>query len=352
MSEQRDNGRFLERVRRDDEDAEAVEKESDEGLYLEWGGRRRLITGQSPAKRWSRRLFRVITRLPGMRFYATHLAPLHLRLEEVTVALPALPDGLAGLRIGLITDVHHDAGRPLALLARGVRLLNAAAPDIVLLGGDYVVSRATDFDRCAALLGRLRAPLGVYAILGNHDYWAGGDRIAAAVAAAGPTVLRNEARRLVAPGGAPFWLVGLDDAARRRHDFRTALAGVSEDEFRLLLAHEPDVADLPKARCHRFDLQLSGHTHGGQVVLPFIGSPLLPNLGHHYVRGLHQTRTHPIYTSRGLGGVPPFIRFDCPPEVTLLTLARQEARAAEPVPAGAGGLAAERRDEVEVAARS
>ncbi len=321
MSEQRDNGRFLERVRRDDEDAEAVEKESDEGLYLEWGGRRRLITGQSPAKRWSRRLFRVITRLPGMRFYATHFAPRHLRLEEVTVALPALPDGLAGLRIGLITDVHHDAGRPLALLARGVRLLNAAAPDIVLLGGDYVVSRATDFDRCAALLGRLRAPLGVYAILGNHDYWAGGSRVAAAVAAAGPTVLRNEARRLIAPGGAPFWLVGLDDAARRRVDLDAAFAGVPEGSFRILLAHEPDMADHLDGR--RVDLQLSGHTHGGQVVFPLVGPLVLPILGRRYLKGLDRLPTHTLYTSRGLGGVPPFARFNCPPEATILTLTRQ-----------------------------
>lgn len=331
----------------DDAEAEAVESVSDEGLYLELGGRRILISGNSRTKRLSRKLFRLIPRLPGMRHYTTHFAPRKVRLERVMVALPALPDGLAGLTIGLLTDAHHDAGRPVAILERGVALLNAAEPDLILLGGDYVVSRATDFARCAAVLGRLRAPLGVYAILGNHDYWAGGDRIAAMLTAAGLTMLRNDARRLIAPGGEPFWVVGLDDVARGHADIRTALAGVPEDEFRLLLAHEPDVADRPEFRRERIDLQLSGHTHGGQVVLPLLGAPLLPNQGERYVRGLYPTPTGAIYTSRGIGGVPPYIRFRCPPEVTVLTLARQ------PVAPGAAPAvappAAARREETLVA---
>lgn len=296
------------------------EERSDEGLYFRVGGRPRLIAGKGRVKWLFRRVFRVIPHLPGMRRYSERVAPRWLRLERVDVPLPALPPGLAGLRIGLLTDVHYDLGRPLAILERGVRLLNAAAPDVILLGGDYIVSRAAGFDDCAAILGRLHAPLGVYGVLGNHDYWAGGDLIAAKVEAAGPMVLRNAARRLVAPGGAPFWIVGLDDAARHHYDLDAALAGVPADAWRVVLVHEPDVADELAARGIRAELQLSGHTHGGQIVLPFFGPPLLPRLGQRYVKGLYRTPTHALYTSRGLGAVPPYIRLNCPPEVTVLTL--------------------------------
>lgn len=290
---------------------DGCETASDEGIVL---GR---TNWQLPKRHPGRWFFRLLPLLPGFAWYGEHLAPKHLHLEMVEVPLPALPTGLAGLRLGFLTDVHHDSGRPLALLRKGIALLNAAAPDLILLGGDYVVSRIAGFDAVARLLGQLRAPLGVYAILGNHDYWASGDLIAAKLEATGITVLRNEARQLVAPAGAPFWLVGLDDAARRRADLHLALAGVPTDAFRLLLAHEPDIADTLG---ERVDLQLSGHTHGGQVVLPLLGAPLLPRLGHTYLRGLYRLPTHTLYVSRGLGGVPPYIRLNCPPEVTVLTL--------------------------------
>ncbi len=294
-------------------DHEASEAIRDEGLFLAWNGR------ELRKRELAKRFFRLLPQFPGFRWYAEHVAPRHLRLERVTVPLPNLPPELAGLRIGLLTDIHHDLGRPLALLRKGVDLLNAAGPDLVVLGGDYVVSRAAGFDACAAILGQLRAPLGVYAILGNHDYWAGGDLIAAKVEAAGATVLRNESRR-VAKGDAEFWLIGLDDAARRRVDLDAAFAGVPEGSFRILLAHEPDMADHLDGR--RVDLQLSGHTHGGQVVVPLIGPLVLPVLGHRYVGGLYRLPAHTVYTSRGLGGVPPYARFNCPPEVAVLTLSR------------------------------
>jgi predicted MPP superfamily phosphohydrolase len=295
-------------------DHEAGEALVDEGLFLAWNGRE--LRKRDLAKRF----FRLLPELPGFGWYAEHVAPRHLRLERVTVALPHLPPELTGLRIGLLTDIHHDLGRPLALLRKGVELLNAAAPDLIVLGGDYIVSRAAGFDACAAILGQLRAPLGVYAILGNHDYWAGGDLIAAKVAAVGVTVLRNESRR-VAKGDAECWLIGLDDAARCRVDLDAAFAGVPEGSFRILLAHEPDVADHLEG--HRVDLQLSGHTHGGQVVFPLVGPLVLPTLGRRYLKGLDRLPTHTLYTSRGLGGVPPFARLNAPPEVTVLTLTRQ-----------------------------
>lgn len=302
--------------------ASVSDEAATEALHLRIGGRHLAFTSRNPLKTLFGAALHLLGRLPLITLHSRYLAPRGLHLEPVPVALPGVTPGLVGLRIGFITDIHHEPGRPLALLARGVRLLEEAQPDLILLGGDYVNSTARDFDRPLALLARLHAPLGVYGVLGNHDYWAGGDYLAARLAGVGVTMLRNEARRLRAPGGDPFWLVGVDSAVRRHDDREGALAPVPADTFRLLLVHEPDVADMVTRRGLRVDLQLSGHSHGGQVVLPWIGAPLLPRLGRRYIRGLYTTP--PIYTSRGLGTVPPYLRFNSPPEVTLLTLTRPE----------------------------
>ncbi|MGN6565086.1 MAG: metallophosphoesterase [Thermomicrobiales bacterium] len=299
-----------------------------EGLHVGFGGRQTLLARGNPLKAVMGPFFNLVGHLPGFAWYAEHVAPRHLRLEDVTVPLVGLPPGLAGVRIGFLTDIHHDPGRPVALLRRAVRLLNDTRPDVILLGGDYVNSTATDIDRPLALLGQLRAPLGVFGVLGNHDYGAGGDSSAARLAGAGITVLRNQSVRLVAPGGAPFWVAGLDSTARRHDDLGEALACVPAGGSRILLAHEPEVADEALARGLRVDLQLSGHSHGGQVVLPGLGAPLLPFLGRRYVSGLHLEPT--IYTGRGVGGVPPYIRFNCPPEAAVLTLVEGIGDSAHP----------------------
>jgi uncharacterized protein len=298
-----------------------TEETATEGLYVRVAGRQLMLAPSNPLKSiFGVGMYR-LGRLPGAVLYARHVAPRRLRLDEVNVPLPTLPPGLDGLRVGFATDVHFEHDRPTALLERGVALLNDAAPDLMLLGGDYVNSSARGFERPLELLGRLRAPLGVYAVLGNHDYWAGGDYIAARLASVGIRALRNEAERMVAPDGSPWWLVGTDSASRGHDDLEQAFACLPPRGFRLLLAHEPEVADRVKARGLRADLQLSGHSHGGQIVLPKIGPPLLPRMGRRYVSGLHLQPT--VYTSRGVGAVPPYIRVNCPPEVAVLTLRRK-----------------------------
>jgi predicted MPP superfamily phosphohydrolase len=133
---------------------------------------------------------------------------------------------------------------------------------------------------------------------------------------AGVTLLVNQSQRL--PVDAPLTLVGLDDVWERKHDLRAALAGVPDDECKLLLVHEPDYAD--EAAHYPVDLQLSGHSHGGQINLPGYGRPVLPYLGQKYPAGLYQVGLMALYTNRGLGVISPPVRFNCPPEVTLLTL--------------------------------
>ena len=294
------------------------EEAATEALHFRIGGWHVAFTGQNRLKAAFGHSLALLGRFPPITYHGEHIAPKSLNLEGVGVPLARDFPTLTGLRIGFITDIHHEPHRPVVLLERAVALLNAAAPDLILLGGDYVNTTARDFDRPLALLAQLRAPLGVFGVMGNHDYWGGADYLAARLTGAGVTILRNESQALPAPGGGEWWLIGVDSTVRGHDDLDAAFAGVPTDAFRLLLAHEPEVADRIVTRDFTADLQLSGHSHGGQFVLPVLGAPLLPRLGRRYVRGLHIEPT--VYTSRGVGTVPPYLRLNSDPEVTLLTL--------------------------------
>jgi predicted MPP superfamily phosphohydrolase len=243
-----------------------------------------------------------------------------LRLERVTLQLPNLPAGLNGLTIAQISDLHLGPWVDAERAARGVAMANSAHPDCVVLTGDLVQAptpkRAAMLE--AALTG-LRAPLGVFGVLGNHDYWGDHHLVRHALHRAGVDLLDNSHRRIQVDG-ADLWLVGLDDLRHGRPNLPRALAGVPADGFTLLLAHEPDFADV--AAHHPIAVQLSGHTHGGQVRLPGIPPVWAPYLGRKYLAGLYHVNQLRLYVNRGLGtGFPP-VRINCPPEVTLIRLIR------------------------------
>jgi hypothetical protein len=189
-------------------------------------------------------------------------------------------------------------------------------PDLIVLTGDFV-----SFHRAIAhlpdLFRPLHAPLGVYAITGNHDHWEGVDDIIDALEPLHITFLINENVCLNWRGG-NFWLAGIDDLWYGAPDLHTTLAGIPEEAFTVMLAHEPDVADVIAQ--HGVQVQLSGHTHGGHLVLPVLGTPCLPHHGVRYVSGLVQVGAMQVYVSRGLGGFP--LRFNCRPEATIITLRR------------------------------
>lgn len=255
--------------------------------------------------------------------YVYAIEPDWLAVERVTVHAAGLPPALEGLTIAQLSDFHWGPYSGLREVRAAVERANALSPDLIVLTGDYVLSSAEYAAPCAHELAALRAPLGVLAIPGNHDYWTDIGEVTAQLRAAGLTLLRNASHRLEV-NGFPLWLVGLDDVWERHHDLDAALAGVPQGEPALLLAHEPDFADEAARSPHRILLQLSGHSHGGQVNLPLLGRPILPWLGQKYPAGL---RTVPgsalqVYTSRGIGVIAPPVRFNCRPEVTLLTLVR------------------------------
>ncbi len=246
--------------------------------------------------------------------------------ENVEFRLRRLGPEFDGLRVVQISDLHFRPYTGEREIATAVSAVNDAQPDVIVLTGDYVTStwmlhlgqRSADgIEDCAEILKRLRAPLGVYAILGNHDWNTDPDRIVEALRAVGITVLRNQAIP-IERGKSRLWIAGTDCAYFNHADFDRTLAPVRDDDAVLLLAHEPDVADY--AARYPVDLQLSGHSHGGQIVAPLVGPPHLPRLGRKYVRGRYEVGNMELYTNRGVGVVGLPMRYQAPPEVTAIQL--------------------------------
>jgi uncharacterized protein len=246
--------------------------------------------------------------------------PRHVRLTRRAVALPQWPEHLDGLRVAVIADLH--TGAPYvspAKVSRVVERVNAEGPDLVALLGDYVdrqVAGATGVapDAVAAALGRLRAPLGVTAVLGNHDWTEGGREIASALSGAGIAVLENEA----VPAGRGLWVAGVADAGVRDPNLEAALAATPADAPVVLLSHNPDA--FPRVP-ERVALTLSGHTHGAQIDLPVVRDRLTPSrFGARYAGGVFEERNRMLFVSRGIGTSRLPVRFLAPPEVALLEL--------------------------------
>jgi predicted MPP superfamily phosphohydrolase len=245
--------------------------------------------------------------------------PHRLVVERHTLGFADLPPELDGLKVVHLSDLHHSIVVGQAEIERAVEQANALRPDLVLLTGDYVTMGRHYAAPCAAALAGLQAPLGRYAVLGNHDHWTCTETVTTELQHAGITVLQNQAQP-IGRRGAELWVVGVDDAYVHRDDLDAALQGVPAPAFKIALVHVPDLAD--KVARRPVQLQLSGHTHGGQVCLPGIGPLVLPRLGQKYPMGHRQVGRLQVYTSRGVGRVQPAIRLFCPPEVALLTLRR------------------------------
>ncbi len=243
-------------------------------------------------------------------------------VERVQVPIHGLPPALAGLTIGAFSDTHIGYFQGPRLLTRAVARLNQLQPDMVVFLGDLVHYHAARLiARAVWPLRQLRAPLGTYAVLGNHDYLAGAAAVSQALAGAGVKVLQNTGV-LLQYRGSSFWLGGVGSARAGAADPAGAMAGRPANVLSLLLWHEPDLAD--QAAGHGAKLQISGHSHGGQVCLP--GGRFLygPRLGSRYPRGLQPVGNTgmQVYTTRGLGLTGPPIRLFCPAEITLLELVK------------------------------
>ncbi len=252
--------------------------------------------------------------------------PGHLRLEQVRLPIAGLPAPFEGYRIINLTDLHFGPAIAYQTVRRAIEVTRRLAPDLIVLTGDFI-TLSLDEARLRDALQQLDAPDGVWAVMGNHDYWSGEvEGVRRVLAEAGIAELRN-AHTSLERGGERVWLAGVDDIWEEKHDLEAALDGIPEGETTILLAHEPDYAD-EVAPTGRVALQLSGHSHGGQVRIPVLDVPVLSELVHlarKYPLGLYRLGEYPpgmwLYTSAGVGRslVP---RAYASPEVTEITLTR------------------------------
>ncbi|MFO0983572.1 MAG: metallophosphoesterase [Planctomycetota bacterium] len=250
------------------------------------------------------------------------------------VAIRDLPVEFDGFRIAQLSDIHHGRMMPREMILNGVAICNAAQPDIAVVTGDHLGDHQDYLFELAELLTELRPRIGTFVILGNHDYGVYSPRgtsrdfnvhkkVVRAFGGQRLTLLRND-RVVLERGAASLDLVGLDDFWSRQTQPQV-LDEIAESRPRIVLAHNPDtVLQIGQKRA---DLILSGHTHGGQIVLPMLGPIVVPTEHRRFVAGLYQVGQNQLYVNRGLGFVWRPVRFGARPEVAMLTLRRAESPA-------------------------
>lgn len=251
------------------------------------------------------------------------LEPASLRNESTVLRPSHWPASCDGLRIAVLADLH--VGSPhvgIGKLKEVVGLTNRAQPDVILLAGDLVIhgvvgGRFVPPEDSAAALSELRAASGVYAVLGNHDWWLDARRVRSALESVGIPVLEDSATR-IRSGSCDFWLAGVSDFWEGAHDVDTALARVPSEATVLVFTHNPDVfPEIPD----RVALTIAGHTHGGQVYIPGVGRPIVPSrYGERFAIGHIEEGGRHLFVSSGVGTSIIPVRFLVPPEVSVLHL--------------------------------
>jgi predicted MPP superfamily phosphohydrolase len=266
----------------------------------------------------------------GLALYSGEIARHWTEVTQRDVFLSNLPAAFDGLRIAQISDIHMDEFTEPFFLRHVVHKINLLHPDAVFLTGDFVTDgighrhfAVGSAWQCAAILKELECRQ-LYAVLGNHDVIIGAKKVTEALTASGITVLRNAYLPMERNGGR-IWLAGLDDPLEGRPNPELAIPASirnQPDEPVVLLCHAPDYADrlLAHPAGQAVDLMLSGHTHGGQICLPFLGALALPPWGRKYVEGFFRLGGLQLYVNRGIGTVGLPFRLNCPPEITLLSL--------------------------------
>jgi predicted MPP superfamily phosphohydrolase len=245
-------------------------------------------------------------------------------LARVPITLPHLPEGMDGFRIVQISDLHLEPFTKARHIQSTVEMCNALKPDLIAITGDFLTNTSRSAGRLTEVLGQLHAPHGVFACLGNHDFWSDHRPLEKALKDRKITVLRNETRRIQTQHGV-LNFAGVDSCYTGRPNVKRSLDGWKPTQPLVVMMHEPDVAD-DFANLDVDGLQLSGHTHGGQFL--FMGmTPMAfrrPRWGRKYLSGLYKVGALQLYVNRGVGCVGVPLRIGCPPEVTELTLRNAE----------------------------
>jgi uncharacterized protein len=265
----------------------------------------------------------ILLGLAALAIWSLLIEPNRLIVHEETIQIDNWPDELTGLRIALIADVH--TGEPFIndqKLQQIVSTTNALNPDLIVLLGDYMSpnswhSHRVEPEVTAAALKNLKCPLGVYSVLGNHDWWYNGAKVRRALEQNGIHVLEDEAAEIKWHDKS-FWLVGLADFWTRPQHVDQTIARLQPGSTIIALTHNPDIfPSLP----HSVPILLAGHTHGGQVNIPLIGTPIVPSrFGEKYTAGHVFENGHHLFVTTGIGTSILPVRFRVPPEIVILTI--------------------------------
>jgi uncharacterized protein len=288
------------------------------------------MSGNQPASaaRFTRRNFLIGTGVTaaGFALYSGEIARHELDTVHRTIPIRNLPTPFHGYRIVQLSDIHLDEFTEPFFLERAVHHVNTLAADLVLLTGDFITRGSLTFvasrhaaRRCSEIISTLAAPLR-YAVLGNHDVAVDANMVIHALNAHGTPVLVNQ-HVAIEKNGERLWICGVDDPGTSQPDLNAAIPAEPNAPV-IFMAHEPDYADdvVKHPRGPLVDLMLSGHSHGGQVRLPFVGPLILPPMGMKYPEGPYLFNKMQLYVNRGLGTVGLPFRLNCPPEITVLTL--------------------------------
>jgi predicted MPP superfamily phosphohydrolase len=256
--------------------------------------------------------------------YIDKFEPNWVQVTNINLKLPRLPEPFSGFRLVQISDIHVGYWMTPDRFEKIKEMVKELSPDLVAITGDIILAyrgmsdKQNLLDEFSTVLEDLTDEYSTVAVLGNHDYRYNFSAIQDSLERSGVKVLKNSVFSLEHSGDY-FHVAGVDDADKGHDDLGATLAALPEEGGAMLLVHEPDFADV-SAATGRFDLQISGHSHGGQVVLPLIGPLILPHLAKKYPSGLYKVGDMYQYTNRGVGMSMPSVRFNCRPEITVFTL--------------------------------
>ncbi|USK35440.1 metallophosphoesterase [Bacillus sp. F19] len=253
--------------------------------------------------------------------YARYIEPKLIQTTEVEISSTKLPSSFSGVKIVQFSDIHLSEEYSINQLVKIVNKINQLSPDVIFFTGDLIdkPNQYGYLHQISPVLRRLKAPLGKYAIYGNHDHGGYGTAVYETIMKnSNFKLLKNRGERISLLDGSSVFVAGIDDMMLGRPDFNQTFTDASSRLFTILLAHEPDAA--LEAKQFSVDLQLSGHSHGGQVQLPFYGPLITPPFASVYTEGLYEVDSMKLYVNRGLGTTRLPYRFFSVPEITVFTL--------------------------------
>lgn len=265
----------------------------------------------------------------GIYYYARDIETKMLKITEQKIVHPLIPSGFNGCKIVQFSDTHLGFQYTIKQFERLIAKINSLSPDIILFTGDLMdePNKYEERVQISPILSSLSAPLGKYCIYGNHDHGGYGSELYHSIMTqSGFQVLKNDSVTIELNDESSIQIIGIDDAMLGKPNFDTTMANVPSDTFKMLLSHAPDVADL--ALQYGIDWQLSGHSHGGQIKIPFAGALVTPPYAEKYNEGLYhlenQNHSLTLYVNRGIGTTRLPFRFLSQPELTVFQLTSED----------------------------